>query len=247
MILLYLDILGTKAEWSRGGRPAVENACKRFRDRILTAAAAEGAALVRGGGIESDAAALLFDDVGAAVQVARRIYLDAFLVRPTATRAREWLRGALLTVPDGELRTERAFGGQFRHLSYGAYSSGLLDAISVEKAGYRGMRLLIEDALVSHGLRQLWRLEVNGRFFIPFRKLSYSGYPARIADTYQDFLWMGTVPDAEWGTMERTMAARLRLAAPDAEELAHAAATQIVFHECAAIRGSIAVRAARRR
>jgi hypothetical protein len=42
--------------------------------------------------------------------------------------------------------------------------------------------------------------------------------------------------------MERTMSSRLRIAATDQEEFSQAAATQVMFHESAAMFGSIETR-----
>jgi hypothetical protein len=239
MVLLYLDLLGTRARWVHAGREGVEAACKTFRELILRALAQVGPEHALSGGIESDAAAIVLDDAGAATQTAREVYRAAFLKPSRDDTPRVWLRGAILPASDRPLRSERALSGSFRQLKLAEYSSDLLDAISVEKSGLKGMRLVLADSLVTGALRRRWLVAVRGRAFIPFKKLRYAGYPTRLRESYQDFLWMACGDVEEWGAMQQAMNARLRYAAVDPDEGAQAAVTQVVFHEVAAIRGHL--------
>jgi hypothetical protein len=124
----------------------------------------------------------------------------------------------------------------FAHLSVHRYSGPFLDAISVERSGFKGMRILIEDVLVNDALREAVRIPVAGRRLIPLRRLDHSEYRA---NGFQDWLWM--LPDDEdvWARRRRQMATRLRWAVRDSEEFLQAAATQVVFNECEAIRASL--------
>lgn len=110
----------------------------------------------------------------------------------------------------------------------------LLDAIAMEKSGFRGMRLLVERDLLSRSDRFELREWLGCEPLIPVRRLSYSAYPPRM-DTYEDILWMGTCNDDEIVQWRRRMGTRMRFVARDAEEMQHAAATSVVFDECAEI------------
>lgn len=127
----------------------------------------------------------------------------------------------------------------FGRLSTHGYSSPLLDAISVERSGFKGMRILVADPLITEPLRTAARIPIGGRYLIPLKRLDHSDYRVQ---GFQDWLWM-LVPDEEaWSRTLRQMAARLRWAAKDSDEFVQAAATQVVFHECEAIRRSLRVR-----
>ena len=125
------------------------------------------------------------------------------------------------------------------------YSESALLAVSVEKAGFRGMRLLVDNDLVTKAVQEATKISFDSHTLIPFRQLNYSYYPSRLDGRYTDFLWMAGDSKDEWHQLNLHMTSRLRYAAKDSEELAQAAATQIVFHECAAIRQSVIGRARR--
>jgi len=72
-----------------------------------------------------------------------------------------------------------------------------------------------------------------------FRRLLDSQYPRNISDTHLDYLWMASEDPEQRRSLEILMSQRLRLACPDLEEFAQAAATQVVFHEYSAMMGSL--------
>src|SRR5688572_30569626 len=110
MVLLYLDLLGTRSKWHRQGRVGVERAFALFHENVLTAITRRGDGLVVGGGIESDSAALLCSDEIAATRIGRGAYRNAFERVPHDADQRQWFRGAIVPVVRIEpLRTEAAF------------------------------------------------------------------------------------------------------------------------------------------
>jgi len=84
-------------------------------------------------------------------------------------------------------------------------------------------------------LKGVCDLDVGHLKLFPFRRLKKSFYPTSVDGKYHDFLWMGTSSPEEWDQMKTLMAYRLANAAKSVEELTHAAATQVVFHECGAV------------
>ena len=64
----------------------------------------------------------------------------------------------------------------------------------------------------------------------------------RVKERYTDYLWMATNSESEWYDLMLHMTSRLCYSSVDPDELAQAAATQVLFHECAAIRQSVITR-----
>lgn len=237
--LLYVDLLGVRARWNQDGRSGAVEAFTQF-ERLVT-----GALRSRVGGepisaaMESDAAAFLCASQHDAVCIGKALYLDTFRVFDRRKHGRPWLRGAIVSYSgETQLRHERATG--VSGLSVTDYAPGLLEAISVEKAGYKGMRLLVEDDLVTDTLRGAHCEALsNGQKIHVFRQMTHSNYPGRLSKGWQDVLWMATADSREWQERQRLMARRLRYAAKDADEFLQAAATQVLFHECDAIVGTL--------
>jgi hypothetical protein len=119
------------------------------------------------------------------------------------------------------------------------YGGPLLDAIAIEKSGFKGMRLLVEHKLITPEIRAEFKQPLGHLNFIPLSKLKSSTYPTRLNDAFSDYLWMGSIDREDFEELRKIMALRLRLAAGEPEEFVQAAATQVVFHECAAILNSI--------
>ena len=195
---------------------------------------------MRSGAIESDACALVFRDAAPAVAFARAAYLEAFRSAHSRKDERLWLRGAVVEASRVDrLRARKRLPGALAHVEQFEYDPNLLDAIAVEKSGFKGMRLLVHAPLVTPELCDAFHVDVGRRALIPFRKLDNSIYPGRLGDDYQDFLWMAAADDAVWESDRLLMASRLRWSSRNQEEFVHAAATQVVFHECAAILSSL--------
>lgn len=236
--LLFVDLLGVRARWHDQGRAGAEDAFKTLEDLVVAAVSEHGGGDVIAGAIESDAAAILCSSQHAAVCIGVALYRAAFSVSTSGRFARPWLRGVIVPY-DGEvtLRTEQPAG--VAGLTVTSFEPGLLDAIAVEKAGYKGMRLLIASTLVNAALRGAHCLHLaDGSPLHVFKRLTNSPYPGRLSPGYDDVFWMASVDD-EWQRLQWTMGRRLRFAAKDSEEFLHAAATQLLFLEYGAILGSL--------
>lgn len=75
MILLYVDLLGVKARWRRGGRPEAEVAFRHLQHFVTSGLSIlpRGRVNTVRGGVDSDAAALIFQELDEAIDVARTI------------------------------------------------------------------------------------------------------------------------------------------------------------------------------
>ena len=235
-VILFVDVLGVRSKWLSGGQPAAEAAFQTFR--TLIAASLKGPvsdSLVRGV-VESDSAALTFASLLPALDAAKALYSMAF----RRNHGRVWLRGCIVSL-DGQdaLRISTTFSGKLAKIELNLYSKPLLEAIAVEKSGFKGMRLLVESSLINAEVRTAVKQPIGHLNFIPLCKLKAMRYPKRIDGLFVDYLWMGSVDRGEFEEMRSIMAVRLRRAASEPEEFTQAAATQVVFHECGAILGSL--------
>lgn len=235
-VVLFVDLLGVRASWLKGGRDEAEKAFSAFRNMIATSLMGDGAESLVSGLVESDAAALTFKDLPSALAVAKDLYLATFRHRKHI----RWLRGCIVGHnEESDLRKPTLFRSSLSKVELMLYSGALLDAISVEKSGYKGMRLLVERKLITPEITAAIRQQVGHLNFIPLCILRGSTYPKRLQDSFMDYLWMGTTDRDSFGQLKKIMAVRLRRAAKEPEEFMQAAATQVMFHECAAILSSL--------
>lgn len=238
MNLTFLDLLGTKKKWETGGRAAVEAVFARFERLVLDGFAALGAEGVLDGGIESDSAAFIFSDETKALRFTQTVFSAAFAAPGVENEAnRLWIRGTIVPLLEPvPPRAATPMDAPFAHLSIHRYAPAFLQAISVERSGFKGMRILIAESLITEAVRAALRIPVGQRQLIPLRRLDHSDYRV---EAFQDWLWMAVADDDAWARGLRQVATRLRWAAKDSEEFVQAAATQVVFNECEAIRASL--------
>jgi hypothetical protein len=245
-VILFVDMLGARRRWQSGGVAEAMPSFYRFKKMVNIAARRAPAGELLDGLIETDAAMLVCRTTVEAARIAQRLYLDAFATHMNFSAQRHWFRGCIVPHADGKfLRSGDSLREPLQGVTAFRYSESALEAVSVEKSGFKGMRLLVKSELIDAGIHAQMKIPFNTHTLIPFRKLNYSEYPKRIAGDYTDFLWMACQSDSEWHDLTLHMASRLRYASRDPEELAQAAATQVVFHECGAIRQSVIGRARR--
>jgi hypothetical protein len=243
MVILLSDLLGVKNRWATGGRAAAEGAFTTLRTLVVTALRNIPVTGLQQGTIESDTVALVFDTPQNAISAGLSIYQMAFSGPEDDESDRWWLRGAILPLhPEEALRAPRRLSPPLSQIEFVQLAGSLLDAISVEKAGFKGMRLLAHNSLVTPEVRQAFRMTVNGRFMIPFRQMEYTQYPPSLNGQFQDVLWMASDDPSIWAARKQAMASRLRWSAPHQEELSHASATQVLFNETDLILGNLARR-----
>lgn len=256
MPLLYVDVLGMKARWQSADLGAVRVAYQTFEQLVGDALDALPADVYFEAGVQSDAAAIVVGDVGNAVEIGRAMFRGALEL--SNAQERFWMRGVIVSAPAGldaleTLEIGPRNGGQ---LSTRHFSDELLGAVLAEQTGPRGARLLVQRTLVSASLRQRFTITLGAdQRIVPFRRLDNSAYPRGAEQDYADVLWMLPTPytKASWDASHRTMNNALRWAGRAAavtrkdDEFAHAAATELIFKECDAIKFGIAKLAAERR
>jgi hypothetical protein len=240
--MLYLDLLGVKARWQQGGGAAAVAAYDALRRFIRTGLAAlprERRELVRGG-MQSDAAALIFPRVDEAIVAGRVIYQAAFQGPLSETDERFWLRGAITSCDLEDPLWNTSPLADDLSLTDARPSAALLDAIAVEQSGYRGMRLLIDKQVAHWTIRKEFDIVVGaGAVFRTIRQMKFNALPASVSDRFVDVLWM--LPDdlADWPLQKRRILDRVRWAALHPEELSHASLTLVIFEGCGALLESL--------
>ena len=240
MVIFFIDMLGVRDKWAKGGRKGAEEAFIRFRNLIAHSLRAIKPEEITNGVIESDSAIIVCTNTSAALKVAKRIYVDAFSQTANNEDNRIWLRGVIIPQrKEAILRWDKSFNKPYDHVKLMLYSDDLFDAIALEKSGIKGMRLIVDKELVTEEILSEWLLKVEHLNFITLKKLRNSPYPKNIQDGYVDFLWMADLDDQVNKEQERLMALRLRKSAESNEEFLQAAATQLLFHEYFAMLGTI--------
>lgn len=240
MALLFVDLLGVKSQWASGGRSAALARFAAFEQLILATVARTGVTAPRLGSVESDAAAFDFSATNDAIRFGATLYQEAFNRARRPSDPRFWLRGALVSASDGaSVRTSAPLSASTAYIQKYSYSDSLLDAISSEKCGFRGMRLVIEDQLLTTATRNAFSQTLPSGVIKPFRRLNHSAYPSQVGTGYSDVLWMLVDAASKWSTSTMQMNRMLRWASSDAEEFQQAAATQLLFNETSAIVGSL--------
>lgn len=247
MVVVFLDLLGVRARWHEGGRESAESAFEKLEALVGETLARLAPDSLRDGAIETDSAALVFGESWEALAFIRELFSAAFVAPRKARDERLWIRGTVSTIQSrGALRREAGLSGHPK-LRVFRLDGGLLDAIAVEKSGFKGMRIVVEEKLLTAGVRERFSIPAGSRALVPFRSLTNSVYPRRIAHVYEDFLWMARSEEAEWRKLKRSMSDRLRWSAQDSEEFVQAASTQVVFNETVAIFRSLESARRRRR
>ncbi|MBN2162581.1 MAG: hypothetical protein JW713_06530 [Pontiellaceae bacterium] len=214
---------------------------------VIAAARAELSGGILDGGIETDSAMLVCDSATTALSIARRLYQWSFQNARMPSAKRLWLRGSVVPYDDSSfIRHEAVANEPLSNVKVYTYSAASLDAISVEKSGFKGMRLLVRAEVLDNETRKNIRIPLlDGYSLVPVRRLRHIGYPMILEGELLDYLWMATGDEADWQDTSIHMTSRLRHSAKDSEEFAQAAATQVLFHECAAITQSVRSRAKR--
>ena len=236
--LLCIDLLGTKARWRCGGAEAATATFEDFHDLVLDTVSTLDCASSVAGELEADWCALLCPTAEAALALGRRIFRRAWFEPRHSEDPRCWMRGIVVpATPDAALR-RREPDEELPGIGRTVFAPEVLHALAALRSGFRGMRLLVAAELLNDSLRGLFRIPLGRLGVIPFRAMNHTPYPPNLGREFQDFLWMAETSH-EWSQYCTRMKQRMLWSAHAPEEFQQAAATQVVFHECDAILGSV--------
>lgn len=231
MPLLYVDMLGMKARYHRGGPRAALRGYHLLGELVREGLEAlpEGHAV--SGGVQSDAACLQFASVNDAITVGRKLFSDTF--RRSKRSRLLWVRGVIVDEghPEAPIETNRQLQDSTPDVFVREFALPLVRAIHAEQSGFHGQRLLIESKLVGSELNRALRQKVGNGHLTPTHRLRYSRYPPPTG-RFRDVLW--PVPDDldDWPFLCRRMLDRLRWANDGGNPaFLHASATHLLFEE----------------
>lgn len=238
--LVFIDVLGVKHQWMRSGAEGAKSVFSEFHKVINTGLESVKPSQILNGLVESDSAAILCTSSRVAITVGRNIFRAAFRKGNSTQEERLWLRGVIVPYPKNiEFRNETSFSEAYSSIRYFDYSDELLDVISMEKSGFRGMRLLISGEPSKYFWKKPSQIKIReSGYMSTARRLEENMYPSALLNRgFKDVLWMVSECKEEWDELAELMARRLRLAASNQEEITHAGVTASVFSIAGAMVG----------
>lgn len=243
-VLLLVDMLGVKARWHQGGRRAAQSAFKTLEGIVVNAVKNSENNAPVGGVVETDSAALVFNSLITAIPFAQHLFVSTFCAPKTYRDERLWLRGVVVPYRGNLKFRYRARDSRLPSMiQINRLETSVLIALAAEKAGFRGMRLLVGGGVgTGRAVRNAAADELPGEggFPRPFLQLRAPPYPKRLAQAhYYDFMWMASRDIARANELNEAMANRLRWASGDPDEFVQAAATQVVFNHWRAFVDSV--------
>jgi hypothetical protein len=231
MALLYVDLLGMKARYHRGGIRSAQRGYRMLRKLVSEGLGALPSGRPVSGGVQSDAACLQFASTTDAVKVGRRLFAETF--RRSQRPGLLWIRGVIVEGfhPNAPIESVEPLDENFGEVFVREFKVPLLRAIHAEQSGFHGQRLLIESKLLTERLEKDLRVPIGDGYLLPAHRLRYSRYPSPTG-RFRDVLW--PVPDdfQNWPFLRRRMLDRLRWANDGGDpEFLHASATNLLFEE----------------
>jgi hypothetical protein len=237
--LLYVDMLGMKARYHRGGTRAAQSGYRLLAELVQQGLEALPDGHAVRGGVQSDAVCLQFASAVDAVLVGRKLFADTF--RRSNRSNLLWVRGVIVQgEPEMPIETTKQLQETTPEVFVREFAPPLVRAIHAEQSGFHGQRLLIESKLASREkVDQALRQEIGNGHLSPTHRLRYSKYPPPTG-RYRDVLWPVPEDLEDWPSLCRRMLDRLRWAS-DGGDLAflHASATHLLFEEISSILHSL--------
>jgi len=231
MPLLYVDMLGMKARYHRGGPRAALNGYRLLGELIREGLEALPDGHAVSGGVQSDAACLQFASAADAVAVGRKLFSDTF--RRSKRSRLLWLRGVIVDEghPNAPIEANKPLQDSTPDVFVREFALPLVRAIHAEQSGFHGQRLLIEGKLASSELNKSLRQKVGSGHLSPTHRLRYSKYPSPTG-RFRDVLWPVPEDLDDWPFLCRRMLDRLRWASDGGDPaFLHASATHLLFEE----------------
>lgn len=236
--LLRIELLGVHELWRTGGPAAADEAFADLHDLVLDTARNLDVAQSLVGDLDGEGCTIVCPVPEAALALGRKVFRRAWLEPRTPDEPRMWLRGVIVDGRDGRAPRAQVPSDELAGIQESRWNGAAFEAMAVLRAGWRGMRLLVADSVLTDPLRGMFRIPLGRLGVIPFRRMNHTPYPGPLARGFQDLMWMAEVRH-EWGQYVNRMKQRMLWSSHDDGELGHAAATQVMFWECDAILQSV--------
>lgn len=231
--ILFIDLLGVQKMWRIGGAKAVKSRIQEFHDFIVKQVSylpnhvhrdAEYTVI-----LTADSVSVMCQDHVQALQIGVHLFEQAFYSTDVYSSPL-WLRGVISTWNNQYLPFNTTpikskgiqIGTQY------VMEDDHLEVLALEKSGFRGMRLLIDESLIQQDalIQRQW-----STFKRPLRivtRLKENHYPE--GSPYADILWMADTEN-HYKDFQGIMATRFKRATSDTDELVQASWTRATFDQ----------------
>jgi hypothetical protein len=234
--ILFVDLLGVQRMWQNGGAAAVKARIDSFHGFIKHQLTYLPETLHREGDytviLSGDSVAVTCEDYEQAIGIGIHLFRQAFYAK---IESPYWLRGAISRWSNqyftGNTTPISTKGGLQVGVQY-AMEEDYLHVLALEKSGFKGMRLLINSALLPNFGRDLVRVWPGCTR--PLRIIAHLAECTYPDAEYADVLWMAD-DEHRYDTLTHIMAQRFKRSTHDQEEFTQAAWTRATFDQVESI------------
>ncbi len=230
---VYIDLLGVQKMWQLGGANAVKSRIQEFANLIKEQLTYLPQQSFRDGDFTimtlSDSVAITCQDSDQAIGIASHLFEQCFY-HTDRSSSPLWLRGVISSWHNQNM-VFNTKSIQLREISVGTeykLEDDYLQAIALEKSGFKGMRLIIDQSLLPNsGKNEMRKWFGFKKPLFRIVRLDQCNYPG---DEFADVLWMADT-EAKYKDLLGIMAKRYKQSTRDPDELIQAAWTRAVFDQ----------------
>lgn len=232
--ILYIDLLGVQKMWRVGGAAAVKTRIEEFNDFVVTQVSYLPSAVHRDAEytviLTGDSVSIMCQDHIQALQIGIHLFEQAFYATEKYSSPL-WVRGAISSWSNQYLpfNTKPITSKGIQIGTQYVMEDDHLNILALEKSGFRGMRLLIDESLVSSETESLQRQWAN--FKRPLKivtRLTENTYPE--GRPYADVLWMAD-SEEHYSHFQGIMSSRFKRSTSDPDEFVQASWTRAMFDQ----------------
>jgi hypothetical protein len=235
--LLFIDLLGVQTMWRVGGAPAVKARIAEFHDFVTTQASFLPTDVHRDAEytviLTSDSVSIMCQDHVQAYQIGMHLFEQAFFASDRYSSP-FWIRGVISPWSNQYLpfNTKPIKAKDIQVGTQYEMEDDYLNALALEKSGFKGMRLIIDETLIQASAitERKWT-----NFKRPLRiicRLRENTYPHGAPYAY--ILWMAN-SESRYSHIQGIMENRFKRATANAEELVQASWTRATFDQVATL------------
>jgi hypothetical protein len=231
--LLFIDLLGVQKIWRFGGAHGVKSRIAEFNDFVTTQVSflardvhrdAEYTVILTG-----DSVSIMCQDHLQAMQIGIHLFEQAFYASDRYSSPL-WIRGVIAPWSNQYLpfntKPIKAKGIQIG--TQYEMEDDYLHSLALEKSGFRGMRLIVDETLIEGG-------QATERTWSEFKRalrlvcrLRGNTYPQ--GAPFSDILWMAT-DETRYSHFKGIMASRFKRSTADSDEFVQASWTRATFDQ----------------
>ncbi|WP_457674019.1 hypothetical protein [Thiolapillus sp.] len=233
--ILFIDLLGVQKMWKQGGANAVKERIEQFNEFIVEQTNYLPSSVHRDAEytllLSGDSASFMCQDYQQAIEMGIHFFQQAFYATGRYGKAL-WLRGAISQWGNQyfPFNTEPIQSKDIQVGTKYVLEDDYLGVLALEKSGFRGMRLIIDKALLSCFGRSFTRRWEGFHSDIGIvTTLRECTYP-REGD-FADIIWMAGATQERYDHLKGIMSSRFKGSVHDVDEFAQASWTRVVFDQ----------------